>query len=76
MTGSDLDSLNLYYFHLPSVYDDRIGDLKDAGVLEIKDVGNELTKILKQYSFDLSQRLARFVYKGDQLGTSWRMDFV
>ena len=68
LTDSDLDSLNLYYFHLPSVYQDRIGDLRDAGILETKDVGNELTKILKQYSPDLSERFNGFVQKGDQFG--------
>jgi hypothetical protein len=68
LTDSDLDSLNLYYFHLPSVYEDRVGDLRDAGILEIKDVGNELTKILKQYSPELSERFNGFVQKGDQFG--------
>ena len=68
LTDSDLDSLNLYYFHLPSVYQDRVGDLRDAGILETKDVGDELTKILKQYSPDLSERFNGFVHKGDQFG--------
>ena len=50
------------------MYHDRVGDLRDAGILETKDVGNELTKILKQYSPDLSERFNGFVQKGDQFG--------
>ena len=68
LTNSDLESLNMYYFHLPSAYSDRVSDLRDAGIHDIKDVGNELTKVLKQYSSDLAQRFAGFVHKGDQFG--------
>ena len=58
----------MYYFHLPSAYSDRVSDLRDAGILDIKEVGNELTKVLKQYSSDLSQRFSGFLHKGDQFG--------
>lgn len=68
LTGSELESLNLYCFHLPSVYKNRSEDLRDAGILEVKDVGNELAKILNQYSPTLSERLTGFVLKGDQFG--------
>ena len=76
LTECDFDSVNLYYFHLPTVYSNRVEDLRHAGILGIKDVGNELAESLKHYSGDLSQRLTGFVQKGDQSGMLYLLIFA
>ena len=68
---STLDFLSYYYFHLPEMQRSREGDLRAAGVLSVKDVGEQVVKVFKLKKMtELATRLLGYQRHQDQLGNS------
>ena len=68
---SSLEFLSYYCFHLPDIQKSRKEDLKQAGVLGVEDVGDQVAKLFKQKNMtDLSIRLRGYQHHQDQFSKS------
>ena len=74
---SSLEFLSYYCFQLPDIQKSKKEDLKQAGVLGVEDVGDQVAKLFKQKNMiDLSTRLQGYQHHQDQLGKSISDFFV